>query len=128
MRYLLDTHAYLWQVDASPDLSNVARDIIANDANTVYLGIASLWEIAIKVSIGKLQVGYTMIDLAVTIPATYGYETLRITPQHLDILSRLPLHHRDPFDRLLIAQCLAKNMAILSNDTALDAYGVERIW
>lgn len=128
MRYLLDTNAYLWQVDASPDLSQVARNVIADDANTVYLGIASLWEIAIKVSIGKLQPGYTLLELAITIPSKYGYESLPITPQHLDTLSRMPLHHRDPFDRLLVAQALVEGLPLVSSDTMLDTYGIERIW
>jgi PIN domain nuclease of toxin-antitoxin system len=128
MRYLLDTHAYLWQVDGSPDLSPAARNIIADDANTIYLSIASLWELAIKVSIGKLQIERTVLELASTIPAMYGYEALQITPQHLHTLSRLPFHHRDPFDRLLVAQSVVEYLTILSNDDALDAYGIERRW
>jgi PIN domain nuclease of toxin-antitoxin system len=128
MRVVLDTHAYLWQVDASPSLSQVARNVIADDTNTVYLGIASLWEIAIKMSIDKLQPAYTMLELAITIPATYAFEPLLITPQHLDTLSRLPLHHRDPFDRLIVAQSLVEDLIILSNDAALDRYEVQRLW
>ena len=128
MKYLLDTHAYLWQVDASPDLSQVARNVIADDASTVYLSIASLWEIAIKVSVGKLELVHTVLDLAVTIPAIYGYESLLIAPQHLVTLSQLPLHHRDPFDRLLVAQALVEELPLVSNDTALDDYDIERIW
>lgn len=128
MKCLLDTHAYLWQIDASPDLSPVARDVIDDDDNDVLLSIASLWEIAIKVSLGKLRPRYTMLELAIRIPATFSYESLPITPAHLDLVSRLPLHHRDSFDRLIVAQCIAEGLAIVSNDTILDRYGIERIW
>lgn len=128
MRCLLDTHTYLWQINASPDLSLNARNLVDDRDNDVYLSIVSLWEIAIKIGVRKLHPEPSFLELAMEIPLKLGFETQEITPQHLDTLSRLPLHHRDPFDRLLVAQCLAEQMAIVSNDRALDAYGIERLW
>ncbi len=128
MRYLLDTHAYLWATQTKANLNQSLRDAISDEANDVFLSIASLWEIAIKVSLGKLHLDMTFRTLAVDMPITFGLNPLAITPQHLILVSRLPFHHRDPFDRLLVAQCLAEDLVILSNDKALDEYGVERLW
>ena len=128
MRYLLDTHAYLWAIDESPRLSHHARNAIRNGEHELFLSAASLWEIAIKLSIGKLGLDMTFTELADDLPAAHGVEILPITIRNLDIVSRLSIHHRDLFDRLLVAQCLVEGMAIVSNDAALDAYGVERLW
>lgn len=128
MRYLLDTHAYLWTIDESPRLSRSAREVIESRENRLVLSTASLWEIAIKLSIGKLRLDLAFADVAMTIPAAHDMEILPITFDHLDIISRLPIHHRDPFDRLLVAQCIADDLVLLSGDTALDTYGIERRW
>lgn len=121
MRCLFDTHAFLWAATNDSHLSTIARDIIEDVDNTALVSTSSLWEIAIKLSIGKLRLDVTFLDMAVRTPAHFGIE-------HLDIVSRLPLHHRDPFDRLLVAQCLADGLPLVSGDTALDPYGIERIW
>lgn len=128
MRCLLDTHTYLWSVSDSANLSSTARGVIRDIGNEPLLSIASLWEIAIKLSVGKLDLDVTFLEIAVEIPTKLRLGSLPITPLHLDIIARLPLHHRDPFDRLLVAQCLAEQMAIVSIDTAFDDYGVERLW
>lgn len=128
MTFLLDTHTYLWTIDESPRLSRTAVDLIESSETQLVLSMASLWEIAIKLSIGKLRLELAFADVAMAIPVAHDMEILPITVNHLDIVSRLPTHHRDPFDRLLVAQCLAEDMAIVSNDTILDAYGVERLW
>lgn len=128
MRCLLDTHAFLWAIEVTTHLSQPIRDVIADDANVVFLSVASLWEIAIKVSVGKMNIDHSILDLAISIPARYGYEPLNITPAHLDAVSRLPRHHRDPFDRLLVAQAIVENLPIVSGDAALDAYDIVRIW
>jgi PIN domain nuclease of toxin-antitoxin system len=128
MKYLLDTHAYLWATQAEANLNQSVRDAISNEDNDVFLSIASLWEIAIKVSLGKLHLDTAFRTLAIEMPITFGLKPLEIAPQHLILVSQLPFHHRDPFDRLLVAQCLADDMTILSNDTVLDSYGVERLW
>lgn len=128
MRCLLDTHTYLWAVDDDRRLSHRAFDIIEDDSNELVLSIASLWEIAIKLGTGKLQIRGPFRELALVTPATRGVSLLSITPEHLDQVLQLPLHHRDPFDRMLIAQCNADDMSIISRDGALDRYGVERLW
>jgi PIN domain nuclease of toxin-antitoxin system len=128
MRYLLDTHAYLWAVDDSSRLSRRALEIIEGEANDLVLSIASLWEIAIKLSIGKLKTRPTFEELAVVTPAARGVTILPITPEHLDFVIQLSLHHRDPFDRLLIAQGDTEGIPILSRDTAFDRYNIVRVW
>ena len=128
MKHLLDTHAFLWAVDDSPLLSRLAHNAIEDGENELFLSVASLWEIAIKLSIGKLRLDIPFLDLAVHAPAAHGVEVLPITLQHLDAVYRLPFHHRDPFDRLLIAQCQVEDIALISRDEAFDDYGVDRLW
>lgn len=128
MRLLLDTHTFLWAVNDSPRLSQRAREEIENPGNELLLSIASLWEAAVKLSLGKLRLEIPFLELATQKTAAHGVAVLPITPEHLDKVSNLPLHHRDPFDRLLAAQCLSEDLSILSADGALDAYGVRRFW
>lgn len=123
MRYLLDTHAYLWAVDESPRLSQSVLDAIENTSDELLPSIVSLWEIAIKLNIGRLQLNATFSELAIEQPAMHDVAVLAITLQHLELISRLPLHHRDPFDRLMVVQCLAEEMVIVNNDTVLDPTG-----
>jgi PIN domain nuclease of toxin-antitoxin system len=126
MRVLLDTHAFLWFMADNPRLSQNARQLIEAD-NEVFLSIASLWEIAIKMSIGKLKLDRPFHELAPQLPQN-NIQLLGITPAHLAAVSTMPLHHRDPFDRLLIAQSLHEVMPIISADAAFDAYDVTRLW
>lgn len=83
---------------------------------------------AIKISIGKLELDLPFLDLAIHTPAAHGVDILQITPRHLDIVSRLPFHHRDPFDRLLVAQRQVDDIALISRDEAFDRYGIARCW
>lgn len=128
MRVLLDTHTFLWAVNDSPQLSSTARTLIEDGGNDPLLSVASLWEIAIKVSTGKLRLGLPFLELATEKTAQHGVTILAITPHHLDLVTTLPFHHRDPFDRLIVAQCLAEGVPLLSRDGALDAYGLTRLW
>lgn len=128
MRCLLDTHTFLWAINGSRHLSRRAQNIIEDTANELFLSVASLWEVTIKLSIGKLKLDLPFLELAVQKPAAHGVQILQITPGHLDVVSRLPFHHREPFDRLLAAQCLAEDIPVLSGDDALEGYGVERLW
>jgi PIN domain nuclease of toxin-antitoxin system len=127
MKLLLDTHTFLWFINDSSQLSIGAKNLIESDVNLL-LSVASLWEIAIKVSIGKL-----------TIPNTYGQfipqqvqlndiEVLSISLAHLAVVTTLPFHHRDPFDRLLIAQAIAEKVSIVSADGIFDSYEISRVW
>ncbi|OLE51457.1 MAG: twitching motility protein PilT [Acidobacteria bacterium 13_1_20CM_3_53_8] len=128
MKLLLDTHTFIWFIMGSPNLSANARALIEDVANEKFLSVASLWEIAIKLSIGKLTLS---VPFDVLIPqqlSLNGFELLNIEIDHAAIVATLPFHHRDPFDRLLIAQAMFEKMPIVSIDTVFDAYPVTRLW
>ena len=128
MRTLLDTHAFLWWIADSGRLSEIARRAIANDANTIFVSAASAWEITTKHRIGKLaQSGAVALDVTGSI-AGQGFEELAITVDDAARAGQLPGPHRDPFDRMLIAQAQARDLAIVSVDQAFDGYGVRRLW
>ncbi len=124
--FLLDTHAFIWLSENDPNLPNSLREMI-DLADTVYLSIVSLWEMAIKLNLGKLSLkrSYETIEQELEssdislLPITF-IDTLQIY--------RLPLHHRDPFDRMLISQAINKSLILISRDTQFDAYPVQRIW
>ena len=128
MRLLLDTHAFLWFVQGNDSLSNVAKSLIEDSDNRKFISIASLWEMTIKVSMGKLEIEMPMTELVNEQVFGNAFEILSISPEHLDSLSRLPFHHKDPFDRLIIAQGLAEDMSILSVDKAFRDYPVQLFW
>jgi PIN domain nuclease of toxin-antitoxin system len=128
MRLLLDTHALLWFMEKHPKLSAVAQALMTDPANLLLLSPASFWELAIKVSVGKLTLAdpyQLFIDQAI---ADLSLDVLPITTRHTAALIGMPFHHRDPFDRLLVAQALAEGIPIVSGDPALDPYGVTRLW
>jgi len=128
VRTLLETHAMYWYIEGDRQLSSQAQKLIQDVANEVLVSPASYWEIAIKLSIGKWKLNRSyeeFVDIALN---TYGFRMLPILPTHTARLIGLPFHHRDPFDRMLVAQALVENTAIISNDAALDAYGITRLW
>ena len=128
VRVLLDTHAFLWWIADSARLSGAARRAIEDDANTIFVSAASAWEIATKHRIGKLpQAEAVALDVTGAI-AGQGFEALAITVDDAERAGRLPGPHRDPFDRVLIAQAMARDLAVVSVDRALDGYGVHRLW
>ena len=128
MRILLDTHALLWWFAGNMRLSGVARRAIEDDANTIFVSAASAWETTTKHRIGKLvQAEAAALDVAGSI-AGQGFEELAITVDDAERAGRLPGPHRDPFDRVLIAQALARNLTIVSVDRVFDGYGVHRLW
>ena len=130
MRVLLDTHALLWFVLDDPQLSSVAKQTILDPANDILISPASLWEIAIKVSLGKYTLNQPHDDFVELCLSRYRFVLLPIEPRHTSRVATLPVfrQHKDPFDRLLVAQSLSEGMAILSVDPQLDAYGVTRLW
>lgn len=128
MRAILDTHAFLWFIDGNPKLSGTARNIIETAENERLFSIASLWEITIKVSLGKLKVPLPFTKLIGEHVYGNAISILHIAPEHLDVLRALPFHHRDPFDRLLIAQSLSENLPLISHDEIFDGYGAQRYW
>ena len=128
MNLILDTHTFLWFTNASPELSATARNLIEDAANDLFLSVASPWEIGIKVSTGKLTLGRPVNDFFERRMRETGVRLLPISLAHVARVAMLPFHHRDPFDRMLVAQSLTENMAIVSADAVLDAYGVTRLW
>jgi len=128
MRLLLDTHTLLWFVSNHPDLSPNAAQIIGDPANQKIVSVVSLWEITIKVSLGRLNLTLPLADFINVHLTPSKVRLLQIEIPHLLTLETLPHHHSDPFDRLLAAQALAENVPFVSIDAAFDAYGVQRIW
>jgi PIN domain nuclease of toxin-antitoxin system len=125
---LLDTHSFIWFVEDNPSLSSHARRLIEEPTNDVFLSIASVWEMAIKVSLGKLDLSQPF-DLFIPNQLLLNDITLLdITVSHTLRVATLPFHHRDPFDRLLIAQSLVEGMPLISIDSIFDAYSVNRLW
>ena len=128
MRLLLDTHTLLWWLAEDPSLPASARKLIANKNSDVLVSAASAWEIATKVRLGKLPIA---LDLAHDFTAYLErerFDTLAVSADHGIRSGLLPGPHKDPFDRMLIAQALAENLAIVSNDVVFDGYGVKRVW
>src|SRR5262245_12006542 len=130
MRLLLDTHAFLWFITNDPQLSPVARALIADPTNEILVSPASYWEVAIKVSIGKypLTVPYeTFITNGID---GNGFKILPIDPKHTGRVAALPFppNHKDPFDRLIVAQAIVEGVPIVSADAALDPYPITRLW
>jgi PIN domain nuclease of toxin-antitoxin system len=126
-RFLLDTHGFLWLIQGDPQLSKMAREIMSDDTNQLYFSVASIWEIAIKLNIGKLKIGHTIEDIY-TLLAQLKIEVLPIDRSDLVQYLMLPLHHRDPFDRILIAQAMDRDLVLVSADESLRAYAVQRLW
>ena len=119
MRLLLDTHIFIWSVTASRRLSASARNYLAS-AHAVYVSAASIWEIAIKARLGKIEGDVQAFADAIE-PS--GFLPLPVTPAHAAAVARLPLHHSDPFDRLLLAQAFGEPLRLVTADQALMAYG-----
>jgi PIN domain nuclease of toxin-antitoxin system len=116
MQFLLDTHVLIWLLEGNKNLSNVAKSTIEDDNNSLYLSVASLWEITIKLSLGKLDLQISVEDMVESFLIPGGIEILPIEIRHLSILRDLPLHHRDPFDRIIIAQAKADELTLISTD------------
>lgn len=127
MRYLIDTHAFLWLATDDPQLTAAARTIFTDREQGCFLSAASIWEMAIKASLGKLALA-TSLEHLVRGGLDRGLRVLDVTSGHAYRVERLPFHHRDPFDRLLVAQAMHEGMHLVSRDGRLDAYGVTRVW
>lgn len=128
MEYLLDTHAFLWIVVDDTRLSAKVRDVFSDVSTNIYLSVASIWEMAIKIKLGKLTIEGRLGRFIEKNALDNNIRLLDVTQQHVLPLERLQLHHKDPFDRLLICQCLEEKLSILSSDTIFDKYKIKRIW
>lgn len=124
MNLLLDTHAFLWAIDNDPRLSQKARDAITDGHNIVFVSAATAWEISIKKAIGKLKVpqGNYLEELRL-----HRFTALDITTEHALAVEGLPQHHKDPFDRLLVAQAQVEKLTLVTRDPRLKAYAVQVI-
>jgi PIN domain nuclease of toxin-antitoxin system len=128
MRALLDTHALLWWLADDPALTKSARKIIAETRNTLIVSAASAWEIATKVRMGKLPAAADLVSDFREQMEREGFQLLAVSVEHAIRGGLLPGPHKDPFDRMLIAQAQAENLSIVSNEIAFDSYGVRRVW
>lgn len=128
MRLLLDTHTFLWFLLDDPQLSMTARDRIVDPGNDIAVSPATYWEIAIKIGLGKYALPEPY-EVFITREITANdFHILPIEPRHTAVLTTMPFHHRDPFDRLLIAQAMIEQIPIVSRDSAFDAYPITRLW
>lgn len=128
MILLLDTHTFIWYVTDNSRLSNQVLEFINDENNEILLSIASLWEIAIKQNLEKLNFNQPF-EIFITQQLNLNdFRLLDIKISHITVVATLPLHHRDPFDRILIAQSVVENIPILSADKIFDAYPIERLW
>jgi PIN domain nuclease of toxin-antitoxin system len=128
MNLLLDTHALLWFIDGSPKLSSTAREWIEDASNAKCVSVASLWEMAIKTSLGRLSLKQPFDVLFPSQLELNGFSLLPLHVSHVAKTISLPFHHRDPFDRILAAQCIVEQMSAVSVDTVFDRYSVPRCW
>jgi len=128
MRLLLDTHTFLWFVLDDPQLSATAKALIEDPANDILISPASYWEIAIKVRLKKLDLFAPYDDFMQRGIVGNDFEILPVEPRHASLLTTLAMHHKDPFDRLLIAQALTEGLPVVGCDVAFDPYGINRHW
>ena len=124
MNLLLDTHIFLWFVNDDPRLSDRFKDLIENESNVSYLSIASLWEMSIKYKLGKLTLAPSYEEFVEKEIITSSIILLNIELEHLKITATLPFHHRDPFDRLIIAQSIAENIPVITIDLVFNKYSI----
>jgi PIN domain nuclease of toxin-antitoxin system len=128
VRLLLDTHTLLWALADDPKLSKRARETLSAFENEVFVSSASAWEISIKHRLGKLPHATSLVGNIRGIVEQQGFRPLPISIEHADRAGSLPGEHRDPFDRILIAQAQLENLIMISNERLFDSYGVTRIW
>jgi len=128
MKLLLDTHALIWFFNGDSKLSDRAKEAFLNRDNKLYFSKASLWEITIKISLGKLMLAENWLTVIEKEMVSNGIQWLEIEIDHCEILTELPFHHRDPFDRLLISQAISESMGIVSIDGQFSQYPLDIIW
>lgn len=128
MRALLDTHAFVWWLAGDRSLSAAARDAIGDQASTLFVSAATAWEIATKHRLGKLPGAAAIAPDIQSSVQSQGVTPMNVTMRHAQGAGSLRGHHRDPFDRMLIAQAIVEDCVLISNETAFDRYGVSRLW
>ncbi len=128
MKTLLDTHALLWLITGDKRLSRAAKETFLDPENLLFFSAAGLWEICIKISLGKLDLDPAWLEIIQEEMAANTIHWLPVEMVHCAELTKMPFHHRDPFDRMLVAQAVVERMQLLSRDSQLSAYGIKRVW
>jgi len=128
MRLLLDTHTLIWFFAGDSQLSSIARILIEDEDNNRLLSVASVWEMAIKKSQGNLNFTLPFQEYIEEKLSWEDFNLLNINLDHLNAIVTMPFHHKDPFDRLIVAQAMVEGIPVLSKDSAFDAYSINRIW
>jgi len=128
MNVLLDTHAFLWAITGHKMLSKTARKTFLDPRNSLFFSAVSMWEICIKISLGKLSLKSGWFKKIQNEMSINAIQWLPVEMSHCAELTKLPFHHRDPFDRMLVVQARVENLLVLSRDSRLSAYEIERIW
>ena len=128
MRLLLDTHTFIWYVTDNPRLSINVKTLIEDENNEKLVSTASIWEMAIKHSIGRLSFSLPFMEFIRQQLSVSNIGILEINLDQIEVVASLPLHHRDPFDRLIISQAIAEQIPILSVDSVFDNYAIARLW
>lgn len=124
MNYLIDTHILIWFIEGNEKLDKQAQSLIADPANDIYISQASLWEMTIKISIGKLSLSISLSELEVFL-SNNQFQILETKFSHYEMLQNLPFHHQDPFDRMIIAQAKAEDYTLITNDDRFKLYDVK---
>lgn len=125
---LLDTHTFLWLATDDGRLSQTARELVIDPATQLFLSVGSIWEMAIKKGLGRIELAIPLSRLVEEQLKDLRTNLLAIRCEHALLVETLPFHHRDPFDRLLVAQAIEEKLSLLSADEQLDAYPVDRVW
>lgn len=128
MNLLLDTHAFLWFIDGNAKLSRRARELIEDPGNAKLVSVASLWEVGLKMSLGRLDLAQPFEELIPRQMELNGFGLLPVRISHIAKVVSLPFHHRDPFDRMIVAQCAAEGLSVVSLDSVFDKYSLRRLW
>jgi PIN domain nuclease of toxin-antitoxin system len=128
MNVLLDTHAFLWAITGDKMLSKKARKTFLDPRNRLFFSAVSMWEICIKISLGKLSLKSGWLKKIQNEISINAIQWLPVEMSHCAELTKLPFHHRDPFDRMLVVQAKVEDLLVLSRDSRLSAYEIERIW
>lgn len=126
MRILLDTSVLIWFLDGNPNLSKIRRQTIVNSQNEVLVSIASLWELSIKIGVGRLKLSRSLSEVIQQL-ASQNIGILPVQPGHVLQMNTLPFHHSDPFDRMLIAQSQVEFLSVMSHDSAFADYGIKLV-
>ncbi len=128
MKYLFDTHAFLWLNDESERLTQTVKELCSSGEHEFYLSMASAWEMQIKHQLGKLSLAMPIAELVIKNTQENNIQLLPIDLSHINYLEQLPSHHKDPFDRIIIAQAIIEGMSIISIDHAFLDYPVNIVW